>query len=164
MSSTILACAAIFSQKWLRFAVSLRPRSSYLSASSPHRKYLGFWYIALEKVTSSSSNFSRSSRFIGTRTKSFGTCRRPQDRRGEGAAQEDQQEDQGRVRRQAARLGGGRRGRARVLPAPGDLQHRIKHEPTFIFAFVVMMVKTWAKIPCKIRNSFWQSNRIFMYQ
>jgi hypothetical protein len=31
--------------KWLRFAVSLRPRSSYLSASSPHRKILGFWYI-----------------------------------------------------------------------------------------------------------------------
>ena len=25
--------------------MSLRPRSSYLSASSPHRKILGFWYI-----------------------------------------------------------------------------------------------------------------------
>ena len=37
-----------------------------------HRKYLGFWYIALDTVTNSSSNFSGSSRFIGTRTKSFG--------------------------------------------------------------------------------------------
>ena len=48
MPSTILACRYVF-PKWLRFAVSLRPRSSYLSATSPHRKYLGFWYIALEK-------------------------------------------------------------------------------------------------------------------
>ena len=38
-----------------------------------HRKYLGFWYIALDTVTNSSSNFSGSSRFIGTCTKSFDT-------------------------------------------------------------------------------------------
>ena len=36
-------------------------------------------------------------------------------------------------------------------------RRRIKHEPTFIFAFVVMMVKAWAKI----RNKFWQRNIIF---
>jgi hypothetical protein len=36
-------------------------------------------------------------------------------------------------------------------------RRRIKHEPTYIFAFVVMMVKAWAKI----RNSPWQRNIIF---
>ena len=72
MPSTILACRYVF-PKWLRFAVSLRPRSSYRSMLTYHRKYLGFWYIALDTVTNSSSNFSGSSRFIGTRTKSFDT-------------------------------------------------------------------------------------------
>ena len=59
--------------KWLTFAESLRPRSSYRSMLTYHRKYLGFWYIALDTVTNSLSNFSGSSRFISTCTKSFDT-------------------------------------------------------------------------------------------
>ena len=73
-----------------------------------------------------SSNFSRSSR-SSTRTQGFGTCRRPQDRRGEGAAQEDQQEDQGAY---DAKLRVGRdAGAVPRATSTGDLQHRIKHEP-----------------------------------